>query len=160
MNNNLKPGSLLFRSKGIVEHVGVYLGGDRVIHSSPETGVKVVLIKEFCKGKAIKVQNVEDLDVETLSARIETIFAGSTEYCLTSRNCQHIANYLIHGTPVSPQLRWALLGGVLGSLFATYRGSNSMLYLAGGALLGCLVYSGSLKYDLLLNENEIGSAIL
>jgi hypothetical protein len=151
MNDNLKPGSLLFRSKGIVEHVGVYLGGGRVIHSVPETGVKVVLIKEFSNGKTIKIQEVESLDVETLSARIETIFSGSTEYCLTSRNCQHIANYLIHGTPISPQLKWIMLGGAFGSIFAAYRGGNPMLYLAGGALFGCFAYSSSLKYDQLLN---------
>ena len=147
MNNNLKRGSLLFRSKGIVEHVGIYLGFGKVIHTIPETGISVVSIKQFSAGKSIKIVKAENVDPLTLSARIKELMSGNTEYSLSDRNCQHIANYILTGNKKSPQLRWSITAASIAGIYALYRGDNPIPYLAIGGLFGCFAYSQSLQYE-------------
>lgn len=145
MSNGLKMGSLLFRSKGIVEHVGIYLGFGKVIHTVPETGIKVVGIKEFGAGKSVRIVKAEDVDEITLSTRIKELMSGNTEYSLSDRNCQHIANYILSGSKKSPQLRWSITAAAIAGIYALYRGNNPIPYLALGGLFGCLSYSLSLN---------------
>jgi len=145
MNNNLKMGSLLFRSKGIVEHVGIYLGFGKVIHTVPETGISVVSIKQFSAGQSIKIVKAENVDALTLTTRIKELMSGNTEYSLSDRNCQHIANYILTGSKKSPQLRWSITAAAIAGIYALYRGNNPIPYLALGGLFGCLSYSLSLN---------------
>ena len=156
MNDKLTMGSLLFRSKGIVEHVGIYLGFGKVIHTVPDTGVAVVDIKEFGDGKVIRIVGTDELDVETLSARINEVFAGDTDYSLSSNNCQHIANYILTGGKQSPQLRWTLTVALIAGCFALYRKQNPLPYLALGGIIGCLGYSISLEFDGVLTPSTSG----
>lgn len=50
MYTNLKPGYLLYREKGFVEHAGVYLGGGQVLHNSPSGDVEVVGYEQYAAG--------------------------------------------------------------------------------------------------------------
>lgn len=144
-------GSLLFRSKGIVEHVGIYLGFNRVIHTVPETGIAIVDVKEFSAGKSVRVVKAEHVDELTLSARIRELMSSNTEYSLSARNCQHIANYILTGNKKSPQLRWSITSAVIAGLLALGNNRNPLPYLAFGGLFGCLAYSASLKFDNTIN---------
>lgn len=157
MNSNLKMGSLLFRSKGIVVHVGIYLGFNRVMHSVPETGIAIVGVKEFSAGKNVRVVKAEDVDELTLSARIKELVSGNTEYSLSDRNCQHIANYILTGRKKSPQLRWSVASASIAGLLALGNNKNPLPYLAFGGLFGCLAYSLSLQQKGCLVTSDIGS---
>lgn len=146
MKCNLKPGSLLIRSKGIVEHVGIYLGYGRVIHTVPETGIAVVNIEQFGAGRDIRTIKAENVDEPTLAARIKELVAGNKEYSLLSNNCQHIANFILTGSKKSPQLQWSFTCALVASLYAVYRRQNPLPYLAVGGLAGCIGYSMSTRF--------------
>ena len=55
MKNKLNLGDLLYRSKLFVEHAGIYLGRDRVLHNSPDGNVQICTLDEYSAGKPIKV---------------------------------------------------------------------------------------------------------
>ena len=147
MHINLKIGSLLLRKKGFVEHTAVYIGQGKVIHTIPETGVDIVSYEEFANNKNVNVIHVENLDVETLSSRIEMIFSGDTSYSLISRNCQHIAHYLINGKSNSSQLNWSAAGAAMGAFYGLTNGKNIWVSTILGGLTACLLYSATLKID-------------
>ena len=155
MNDNLKMGTLLFRSKGIFEHVGVYVGFGRVVHTIPETGVNVVSIDEFGDGNCIRVVDVDDIDSATLSSRINEVLSGDNAYSLSKRNCQHIANYIISGNKKSPQLRWSITSAVIAGCYAVYRGVNPTPYIAIGGLIGCLAYSTSINVESTIEADKV-----
>ncbi len=155
MNDNLKMGTLLFRSKGVVEHVGVYVGFGRVIHTIPETGVNVVSIDEFGDGKSIRVVDVDDIDSATLSSRINEVLSGDITYSLSKRNCQHVANYIISGNKKSPQLRWSITSAIIAGCYAIHRGVNPAPYIAIGGLIGCLAYSTSISTKSIIETDKM-----
>lgn len=153
MHLNLKIGSLLLRKKGFVEHTGIYIGQGKVVHTVPETGVDIVSYEKFANNKDVKVIRVEHLDVETLSSRIKMIFSGDTTYSLISRNCQHIAHYLIHGKSNSSQLNWSAAGAGMGAFYGLVSGKNIWVSTIIGGLTACLLYSATLKTDETLLAN-------
>jgi len=147
MHHNLKIGSLLLRKKGIFDHTAIYLGQGRVVHTIPETGVDIVNYEEFANNQHVNVIHVEHLDVETLSLRLEEIFSGDTRYCLISKNCQHIAHYLINGTSKSSQLNCTVAGAALGVFLGLINEKNIYLSAIIGGITGCLLHSATLKID-------------
>ncbi len=54
MNSNLSIGDLLYRSKLLVEHAGIYLGKGRVLHNSPDGNVEICTLEEYANGKPTK----------------------------------------------------------------------------------------------------------
>ncbi|MGJ8691452.1 MAG: lecithin retinol acyltransferase family protein [Thalassotalea sp.] len=147
MHHNLKIGSLLLRKKGIFEHTAIYLGQGKVVHTIPKTGVNIVNYEEFANEQHVNVINVEHLDVETLSSRMVEIFAGDTRYCLISKNCQHIAHYLIYGSSKSSQLNCTVAGTAVGAFLGLINEKNIWIYALLGGLTGCLLHSATLKID-------------
>jgi hypothetical protein len=147
MHNNLKIGSLLLRKKGIFEHTAIYLGQGRVVHTTPETGVDIVSYEQFANNQHVNVIHVEHLDVETLSLRLEEIFAEDRRYCLISKNCQHIAHYLINGTSKSSQLNCTVGGAAVGIFLGLINEKNIWFSAIIGGITGCLLHSATLKID-------------
>jgi len=140
MKDTLKIGSMLFRKKGILEHVGIYLGCGRVLHTVPETGVAIVDIDEFGAGQKVRVQNTNEVDQETLTNRLFEILKSDQKYSLTKLNCQHLAHFMLTGIKRSPQLQAAFTSGLLGLIISLNNGKNPILYSGLGALMGCLLY--------------------
>lgn len=147
MHHNLKIGSLLLRKKGILEHTAIYLGQGKVVHTIPETGVDIVSYEEFANNQTVNVIHVEHLDVDTLSSRMEEIFAGDIRYCLISRNCQQISNYLIHGTLKSSQLNCTVAGAAVGVFLGLINEKNIWASAIIGGITGCILHSVTLKID-------------
>ncbi|MBF4333013.1 hypothetical protein EAY29_22585, partial [Vibrio anguillarum] len=55
MKNKLNIGDLLYRSKLLVEHAGIYLGKGKVLHNSPSGNVEICALEEYANGKPVKV---------------------------------------------------------------------------------------------------------
>ncbi|MBF4260020.1 NlpC/P60 family protein, partial [Vibrio anguillarum] len=55
MKNKLNIGDLLYRSKLLVEHAGIYLGKGKVLHNSPSGNVEICALEEYANGKLVKV---------------------------------------------------------------------------------------------------------
>ena len=147
MHNNLKIGTLLLRKKGIFEHTGIYLGQGKVVHTVPETGVNIINYEDFANKQKVNVIHTENLDVETLTSRLEEIFSGDTRYCLISNNCQHIAHYLIHGSSKSSQLNCTVGGAAVGIFLGLINEKNIWFSAIIGGITGCLLHSATLKID-------------
>ncbi|WP_417552758.1 NlpC/P60 family protein [Marinomonas fungiae] len=75
--DNVRPGDLLYRTKGIVEHAGIYLGNKQVFHNSPDNDVEVVSFEQYAAGKEVKVIHKSVDDVALLAKQLELIIAGS-----------------------------------------------------------------------------------
>lgn len=148
MYSKLKMGDLLYRQKGIVEHLGVYLGNKSVLHNSPTTGVRITTIEEFSDKKPVKVKKVTSNNHNELIDRLNEILGQKHQYSLIGNNCEHIANYLLKGRGYSPQLQASIVGLLISGLLShKAKGSNLYLLLSLGALAGLMTYNLSRKFD-------------
>ena len=144
MNNSLKTGDLLYRSKGIVQHVGVYWGDQQVLHNQPPKGVLVTHYEEYAQGKSVKVIKINHDNQELLVTRLQEIMDSGNNYHLLANNCEHLANYLINGRKNSPQLQATLLCALAGGIVGSQSESNAW---GKGIILGGL--TGVLMCNLL-----------
>lgn len=146
--DNVRPGDLLYRTKGIVEHAGIYLGNNQVFHNSPDNDVEVVSFEKYAAGKEVKVIHKSVDDPKKLSEQLELILTASKKYSAMSYNCEHIANLLIMGRAHSPQIAATAIGAVVMGILAK---DKSVLQMIGwgvlGGVIGCLVSNGARKYD-------------
>ncbi len=148
MHPILKAGDLLYRRKGFVQHAGVYLGTDQVLHNSPSSNVEITDFNTYSNGKAVKVINIDHGNLHALKARLHQILSADNLYRLTHCNCEHIANFLIHGRAYSPQIQASLAGALTSGLAAYKSGSKKWLAFAlAGAAAGCIISNLSRKYD-------------
>lgn len=147
MHSKLKPGDLLYRSKGIVQHAGIYLGNGLILHNQPGKGVNITNYDDFANGQTVNVTSTET-DTKHLANRITEIVGNDRRYKLLSNNCEHLAHYLLHGKKSSSQLSCATLGaGIFGLIgYSTNRG-NLLLWLATGALAGVFFANLTQEYD-------------
>ncbi len=148
MNAKLKPGYLLYRSKGIVEHAGVYLGSQRVLHNSPTNGTEVIDYIKYAEGKAVKVIETGDHNHAELAARLEQILQERGEYQASFNNCEHIAHFLVYGRKFSPQIQATLICSVIAGFISwkTQKG-NPLVVATLGGLGGCLLNNMTRSYD-------------
>lgn len=148
MHSKLNPGDLLYRSKGPVQHKGVYWGDNQVLHNQPSGGLKLTSFAEYSKSKSVKVVKVETSNIEQLTTRLEELMVDNGHYCLLSNNCEHIANYLIHGRKFSPQIQATALSAIAGLFISTQvQGKPLLKGLLWGGLAGILICNISRKYD-------------
>lgn len=113
---SLTPGDVLYRSKHLVDHAGVYTGNGEVIHNIPGLNVSVVSLKEFSEGKTVRVtkSNLDPVEFEKQLAQVMNL---SSKYSALGFNCEHFMNLLIAKKAHSPQLKaGAVLGAVAGGL--------------------------------------------
>ncbi|RBO82661.1 lecithin retinol acyltransferase family protein [Marinomonas aquiplantarum] len=152
MDSKIKPGDKLYRSKSIVEHSGVYLGNNQVVHNSPSNHTEVVGLEEFADGKAVKVISNQHTDVGELNARVQTLLSKETKYQLFSNNCEQVSSFLLTGKKYSPQIAATGVGFVGGFAGAYISGGkpnikSALMFGALGALIGCLVSNATREYD-------------
>ncbi len=148
MNTNFLMGDLLYRSKGPVEHAGVYLGNHQVLHNRPGDGVIITSLAEYQEGKQIKVQRFTEIDHHGLTMRLQMILQGDERYQLLSNNCESIANFLLFGRKKSPQIQATIIGAIAGGLLGKDMDFKGLLLaIAIGGALGCLVCNVSREYS-------------
>lgn len=149
MNTKLKLGDLLYRSKGFVQHAGVYMGKEQVLHNGPDGGVEVVSYDTYSQGKTVNVVSTDQQNICELKQRLQQITQGDTQYQWFSNNCEHIANFLISGRKHSPQKQAAIAGAVIGAIAGQSKGGYNWFWFAlmGGAL-GCALSNSQRKYDM------------
>jgi cell wall-associated NlpC family hydrolase len=134
----LAIGDVLYRRKGPVMHVGIYLGEASILHSTPKFGEHQVDFADFAKGKTVYAQST-GLSPEQILTKARQVLAQPQGYRLFKSNCEHTASKVLDGDPNSHQLNeimaWALIGGAFGKSI----GKKSM-YIGGflGALGGLL----------------------
>lgn len=148
MHTKLKSGDLLHRSKGIVQHAGVYLGNELVLHNQPGKGVNITSYHDYSEGKEVNVTSAYSADIQQIASRLKDIIGNDNRYQLLTNNCEHIAHHLIHGKKLSPQLQGAMLGmAISGGIASQVKNSNFPLWIAGGALIGLVLSNLTQKYD-------------
>lgn len=151
--SSLNAGDLLYRSKGIVEHVGVYLNRGRVLHIRPGSGAVAVSFDEYSEGKAVSVKRLKERPSEGFEKRILEIIESGASYRLFSNNCEHIAHYIAAGERVSPQLQAAVGFGLVGGLLAAKGNASNFLLGVGMFGMGALLLSNAgRRYDFVLGR--------
>jgi hypothetical protein len=99
---NIGIGDLLFRPKlGFIDHVGVGIGLNKVLHNLPGKGEHVSTIAEFGSGQPITVRPT-GADPVAVAARARRSLANPKRYHLLFRNCQHTVSEILYGVAKSP----------------------------------------------------------
>lgn len=148
MHSKLKPGDLLYRKKGFVEHAGVYLGRGQILHNSPSNDIEVTGYDTYSNGEAVKVVSIEKCDLHILESRLYQILNTSPKYQITHRNCEHVANLLVHGHAYSPQLNASVAGALLTGLLSWRSGSKYWyIFAIAGGVAACLISNLARSYD-------------
>lgn len=98
----LNPGDLLLRPKclGIVQHEGVVIGPNAVLHNTPDKGEHVSTVHEFADGKPMQVHPAAAPPAMLLS-RAQQVLCRPRRYDPLARNCQHTASELLSGRATS-----------------------------------------------------------
>jgi len=137
----LKLGDLLYRTKGFaIQHTGVYLGNQRVLHNRPSDGAITTSLADFGERLMIKVKSTHIGCKQEISDRLTKILAAASRYRLLSNNCESMSHFLITGRKHSPQIRativGAMAGGLLGRKFST---QGMLLSTKLGGVTECLL---------------------
>lgn len=146
MHSKLKPGDLLHRSKGIVQHAGVYLGDGLVLHNQPSEGSAVTSYSQYAEGKTVKVTSTSRTDLNKLTERLHEIIDDDQSYTLFGNNCEHITSYLTQGRKISPQIQATTMCAAIGGLIGNRSGNLAYGLILGG-LAGLVIANVSRKYD-------------
>ena len=148
MDSKLKVGDLLYRRKGIFDHVGVYMGNNQVFHNSPSGDTEVVSYHDYAECKAVSVVAIGHHNSPELIARLEVMLLADSRYHPAANNCEHIANELIHGRRYSPQLQAGVIcAGLAGLISWKSQKGSPLLMMLTGAISGCLLSNAIRKYD-------------
>lgn len=139
-------GDLLLRQKGPVLHLGVQLQNG-IAHIQPGGAIRITSMEDFSMGQPYRIIRRENVEREGLMDRVLELIEQSSSYQLLTNNCEHIANYILHGSKTSHQLQAWAFGAGAGALFI--RNQNPWVKLLGVAVTGtaavCL-YNASRDY--------------
>jgi hypothetical protein len=110
----MAPGDLLFlRKHPLFEHVGVYLGLDRILQNTPERGEHVVSYADFANGMPVRIRKVQ-AESQIVAWRAAARLQKPKKYDPLLNNCEHTANAVANGKAWSPQLiGWILIGSLV-----------------------------------------------
>lgn len=154
MKRKLKIGDVLYRNKGVVvEHAGVYLGNNEVIHNSPENNVQRCSFEQFSEGKTVQVvrSNLDESQAIQLKHKAEKMLSQPKSYNVFNFNCEQMASELLGGVASSAQLKSGCIGAITAALIAKSGYSRHVLaFTAVGLLAGCLLTNTSRTYDFVL----------
>ena len=105
-HSSLTIGSLLLRPKclGIVQHEGVLVGCNVVLHNTPEKGEHISSVEGFAAGHPIQVL-ATGVHPSVIVARARRILLRPKAYDLLARNCQHTSSEIVRGVAKSS---WAI----------------------------------------------------
>jgi hypothetical protein len=154
MNTKLKPGDMLHRSKGIVQHAGVYIGNGMVFHNRPERGAEVTSYSDYAEGKTVKVTCTKRPSLEGLPKRVQETIDTGPSYSVLSNNCEHSANYVISGRKISPQIQSVAICAAIGGVVGKRSGNTAYGCLLGG-LAGLALFSLLAKHDYIIESDGV-----
>jgi len=150
--NQPKFGDILYRSKLLVQHVGIMLDGGKVLHNSPKNGVEICALKEYSKGKEVKVVS-SDLDVDqqiSFKQKAIAMVEQGREYNLFDFNCEHLVSLVKSGHKYSPQLAGAVIGASVGAIAAN-KSKNPFFVIAACSIAGLMAQNIFREYDYSVN---------
>jgi hypothetical protein len=119
-------GDILTKRKllGLIEHRGVVIGDDTVLHNTPQRGEHAVTVADFAGGQAITVKPT-GADPSVVSARSREILAKPRRYNPLRRNCEHTASDASRGDAESPTATFVIfvtvIAAVIGVILARKR---------------------------------------
>jgi hypothetical protein len=99
----LNIGDVLTRPKlqGLIEHCGVVVGRDTVLHNTPERGEHLTSVREFSANQPVQVKRT-NADPITIQSRSHKILGNPKHYDAVNRNCQHTVSEVLYGIAKSP----------------------------------------------------------
>ena len=104
MNHSLSIGNILTRPKlGFIDHMGVVVADNSILHNTPERGEHISTLDEFAAGEHVKIQRTK-VNPFSVIANSRRIIPNAKKYDLFGRNCEHTAYEALHGVPQSPKL--------------------------------------------------------
>ena len=101
--NDLEPGDVLSRSKGVAIHTGIYMGHGwqwqhKVFHLTPERGPHISSLEKFLDGNSLsEVEKVVSGAWPSILQRIQKELKTPAPYDLITNNCQHVTNRVAKG---------------------------------------------------------------
>ena len=111
--NEMVVGSKLYRTKGVVRHVGVALMNGRILHITPNLGVELTDLYGFAQGQLVTHNPPnEEIDSWALEQRASELLNNKPAYRWWAFNCEHLASYVQTGQKVSSQLQAGFAGAV------------------------------------------------
>ncbi len=118
-------GDVLMRPKffGLVQHRGVFVGGNAVLTNTPGKGEHLVTVDEFSAGERITPHRSGANPLDVL-ARGRRILANPRKYDPILRNCEHTTTELTDGKAKSPSLIFVgAVAATIGVIYALTRRS-------------------------------------
>lgn len=97
--------------KTFYKHVGVYIGGGKVLHNHSVRGEEIVPLHTFAQGSRITARSGVVQDSYAFIQRVQSIALNPEPYSWFSNNCDHTVHKAVYGKSWSPQLEF--WGGVL-----------------------------------------------
>lgn len=133
-------GTELSRKKGVVEHKGLVIARNVIVHISPNNlpHIKEESLHAFLDGhQAVNVKRPPHYISEfAMRQRLNQLKQTKPLYSLFKNNCEHLVTFLKTGTAESPQLKAAILlalGGM--AVGALYSENKTFGAFVGGALV-------------------------
>lgn len=98
-------GSIIGVSDFPVTHVGVYIGNGQVFHNHSNSGMKIVPLSAFSRGRTISIVSEQPVSAGLLRERIQRLMSTNRIYNWLTFNCEHAAFWVCRGVASSPQIR-------------------------------------------------------
>jgi hypothetical protein len=115
-------GTVFEVQESFYKHVGVYVGGDRVLHNDRQRGEEVVTFAQFLNGRSYTVRHGGLTDTMNFLQRVQQVLAKPNSYDFLFNNCEHTVYRVRSGVASSPQLAsFGLLALVVGAGVALAR---------------------------------------
>lgn len=112
------PGDVVYASRGLYKHYGIYVGNGRVVHFAAPGGNELdasraeiveTSLAEFLKGADLSVEytgRVSPFAPDEVVRRARSrVGRGRGEYDLVFNNCEHFAHWCRYGERDSKQVR-------------------------------------------------------
>jgi len=152
MKLNIEIGDLLYRSKDLVEHAGIYIGNNQVLHNQPEEGAVITSFDKFANYRDVKVTSIAGTNHSVLAKRLVDILGNTNHYNPLTNNCEHLASFMIAGRKKSPQVQASLMYSIIAVMVGAHaQKGHWLLWATGGALVGLLTHKLTQKYDFIVN---------
>ncbi len=147
--NSLKVGDILYRSKLLVQHAGVVVGENAVLHIAP-SGMEICTLAKYGEGKLVKAISCSLPESEwgPFLKRAYELVNEAKNYQLFSFNCEHLVSSIKSLKPNSSQITGAAMGAIAFGLFNIAKGNEKIFLPMGlGAFAGILLTNSMRKYD-------------
>lgn len=155
MKLNAEFGDLLYRVKGIVMHVGVYLGKNKVAHNSPDGNVQISSFDEYSENQPVKVVKTDFNNISLLEQRLKEMLSAGNSYNFLGFNCEQFATLLITGKSQSPQIKATVIGALTGFILGqAFSNKHSLWLTLAGATAGCIIANSTRQYDMTIDVNS------